>query len=1424
MRIVIDMQGAQSTGSRNRGIGRYTLALSKEMTRQRGEHEVILALNGLFPETIEPIRAAFSGLLPQENILVWDSAGPVTAIDRSNDARRQTAEIAREAFLVGLRPDIVLVTSLIEGLVDGAITSIGIFTSRLPTAVVLYDLIPLIHRDIYLENPVVEHWYLNKIGHLRRADLLLSISASSGQEAVDYLGFLPASVVNISTACDSQFQPLEVDEARWAGLHQAYGLNRPFVMYTGGIDHRKNIEGLVRAYASLPQHVRAAHQLAVVCSIQPPDRERLRQLADTEGLGPDELVMTGFVSEEDLLALYNACKLFVFPSWHEGFGLPALEAMACGCAVIGANTSSIPEVIGRQDALFDPFDDDAIASKILQVLTNADFRAELERHGLVHAKKFSWEDSATRAWQALDAFVSARKSATPVADMSLMLRRPRLAYFSPLPPEKSGISDYSAELLPELARYYEIEVIVAQKSVSDSWVLANCPVRDVAWFRKHAGRYERVIYHFGNSHFHSHMFELLSEFPGVVVLHDFFLSGIVAHLEGDGGHPHELTKTLVHAHGWQALQKRYLSKNIWDDVVWAYPANIVVLEQALGVIAHSDYSRQLAKDWYGSNAADDWTVIPLLRAPAGTKDRHAARQDLGLMETDFVVCSFGHLGPNKLNQRLLSAWLASPMAQDPRCSLVFAGQNHGGDYGAELERTIRGASVASRIEITGWTDAQSYRAWLTAADVAVQLRIFSRGETSAAVLDCMNHGLATVVNAHGSMADLPQQAVCMLPDEFSDDQLITALTTLWQSVDRRTVLGKLACEVIRNRHQPRRCAEQYANAIESFYSQASVGLPALLDAVARVEPALSVNDWQQVATKLVNNFPPRPRRKQLLLDVSTLAQHDAKSGIQRAVRALLKEFLLYPPEGWAIEPVCAIAEGQGYRYARRFVCQFLGVQDSWAEDEPVEAWPGDVFVGLDLLPVGVPLQKDYLLGLRRRGINVYFIVYDLLPVLLSSHAFPDGSQAMHQRWLETISQYDGGICISRAVADELYDWLQVFGPKRERPFALSWFHLGADVENSLPTKGLPVDADLVLRTLDTRPSFLSVGTVEPRKGQEQVLAAFTSLWRAGIDVNLVIAGKQGWKMESFVNKLRNHHELGKRLFWLEGVSDEYLEKVYAASSCLIAASEGEGFGLPLVEAAQHKRPIIGRDIPVFREVAGDYAHFFPNDKDPEALASAVLEWMSLYRVGAHPRSDVMPWLTWKASAQQLLGAIMGGEPYKIWLPDGVQRYWGNDPRLQTQVGERSGQAMRTTGQAGFLVFGPYASFSAGTYQMQLKGEAHNATTSCWLDVSCNGGEQRVLHTNLPEADVSSEWMMTTDLVLDHAVKDLEMRVWVSASAKLTLESIALEPVQRAQLPEQGTLEIGEIAAVEGAAPADLSAAPVETAQPSRKKSKKTRWH
>jgi glycosyltransferase involved in cell wall biosynthesis len=1235
MRIVIDLQGAQSTGNRHRGIGRYSLSLAQAIAEQAGDHDILLALNGQFPDAVHDIKTRFKGLIDPKKIKVWyPSAKEGFSARPAAEARAD--EKLYEAFLASLHPDAVHVSSLFEGLSDPAVTSIGSF-ARTPTAVTLYDLIPLINSSPYLDNPVVRDWYMGKVGSMRKAGLWLAISESSRQEGLNYLELDPAFCVNISTAAGEHFRKLDLTVEREQALRKQYNLLKPFVMYTGGIDHRKNIDGLIRAFALMPPALRSTQQLAIVCSARPEDKEALLAIARRQGLADGDVVITGFVPEQDLVDLYNLCALFVFPSWHEGFGLPALEAMMCGAPVIGANTSSLPEVIGRADAMFDPRDDDAIASKMTQALTDEAFRHSLIEHGAIQSPKFSWTASARRAlcaFEALHASSAGRHAQPTTHQLSSRTSRPRLAYVSPLPPQRSGIAGYSAELLPELAKLYEIELITDLQSIDTDELPTPLKLRSIQWFRENAADFERVIYHFGNSEFHQHMFELLEEIPGMVVLHDFYLSGIQAHREIVGGEPFNWTHSLYFSHGYNAVADRARAVDS-AEVVYKYPCNFDVLRLATGIIVHSPHSIELIAIWFGSEIAQKTVLIPLVRvAPKTTADMRAqARAEIGLKPGQFLVCAFGILGPTKLNNRLQNAWMQSSLANDPRCQLIFVGENEQGAYGAKLEQAIANNKGKSKISITGWVDHKTFQRYLNAADAAVQLRTLSRGETSAAVLDAMSRGIPTVVNANGSMAFLPSDAVIMLPDAFTDTELVEALERIHQEPEYAEKLGARAKEIIETLHAPETCAHSYADAIEITHSASQQAHAGLVRSIAN-DSLLSESGLLEISRAMARSLPLAAPAKQLFIDVSELVQHDWQSGIQRLVKSLLCSLFAKPPEGYRIEPVYAVSGTEGYNYARKFTLSFLGCSNEGLQDAPIDAHAGDIFLGLDLQPHIVPEQINFLKELRELGVRIEFVVYDLLPVLLN-HAFFDDAKQVHERWLHAITQGDGVIAISNAVADEFKTWAQNHAPDQLADgLRVQFFHLGADISASTPTTGVPDTAISIFSSMIMRPSVLMVGTIEPRKNHEQALAAFEQLWRDGKKLNLIIVGKAGWMVDSLVRKLKEHPQNGHQLFWLDGISDEYLEQLYQKSSCLLLASQGEGFGLPLIEAAKNKLPIITRNIPVFQEVAGNHAFYFDGFEGSD-LAESLTEWFNLFNLGKHPESKNMPFLTWQESSEQL---------------------------------------------------------------------------------------------------------------------------------------------------------------------------------------------
>jgi glycosyltransferase involved in cell wall biosynthesis len=822
------------------------------MAQQAGPHEVWIALSGLFPGTVEPLRAAFDGLIPQDRIMVWDAPSPVLEIEPNNGWRHKAAELLRESFLASLSPDVVHVASLFEGWVDNAVASIALYAKGIPTAVTLYDLIPLIHEDTYLEDERQRAWYLRKLSSLQRSHVTLAISEHSRREGIQLLGLPEASTVNVSTAADPSFHPVDLG-GNADLLRSRYGLTRPFVMYApGAFDEHKNVEGLIQGYARLPHSIRDSHCLAIVSKIEAEMRDQLDARARAAGLGPGELVLTGYVPDADLVGLYCLCDLFVCPSLHEGFGLPALEAMSCGAAVVGANTTSLPEVIGWSDALFEPRRLEDMASRMNQALTDSDFHAALCRNSLTQAKRFSWDLTAQRALEA----------------------------------------------------------------------------------------FERV------------------------------------HRENE--RPHQ--------------------------------ADFV-------------------------NSTDRW------------------------------------------------------------------------------------------------------------------------------------HELA--------------------------------------------------------------------------------------EAVTNLDTAISPGDtdWTQLAAAMAENHPAEGHPRQLLVDVSVLARGDAKSGIQRVVRAVLRELLAHPPHDFRVEPVHCDVEGT-YRYGRRLGAEIIGGLPAAMDDDPIETRAEDVFLGLDLSGEIISSHMYFFERLRDRGIPMYFVIYDLLP-LLRPDAFPPGSD-WYARWLDAVARVgDGVVCISRAVANEFLGWINEAQIERHRVLRVGHFHLGADISASVPTGGLPPDSERILTTIAARPFLLMVGTLEPRKGHAQTLAALEQLWSEKTDVGLVVVGGEGWMVKPLAKRLRRHPEHGRRLIWLQGVSDEMLLRLYESAAALLAASEGEGFGLPLVEAAQHGLPIIARDLPVFREVAGEHAYYFSGTA-PEDLAAAVSSWLELNRRGEAPTSKDMPWLTWAQSTGQLLDVIQNDHWYARW-PDSCGR-------------------------------------------------------------------------------------------------------------------------------------------------------------------------
>ena len=415
--------------------------------------------------------------------------------------------------------------------------------------------------------------------------------------------------------------------------------------------------------------------------------------------------------------------------------------------------------------------------------------------------------------------------------------------------------------------------------------------------------------------------------------------------------------------------------------------------------------------------------------------------------------------------------------------------------------------------------------------------------------------------------------------------------------------------------------------------------------VGRQNQWLAHRSWQNISGRLANTLMGllgdirltaslKPTLfespKRFFVDVSELYRRDAKTGIQRVVHSILSELLRSPPLGFEIYPVYSL-DGKGYKYTAKF-CPDNTRMILW-DEQPFDFGKGDIFLGLDLTAHLFPVVEPLLQEMRQAGVQVSYVLYDILPVTHPEY-FPPGMSQPFEAWLNGLSRCaDHVVAISQHSANAFNQWVSVNAPQSS--VRAVFFHLGSEFLPEKLTTGLPDDFASIQKIWNKGTTFIAVGTLEPRKGYGDILDAFEILWAKGILANLVLVGKAGWKTEKLAARIKQHPMNGKRLFWFESASDETLEACYAGSHCLIAASYEEGFGLPIVEALRRGVSVVARDIPVFREIASsDDVSFFSG-------AGADLADFLNARLDSIKRSDNTSYqfLSWVDSKDQLLSAL-----------------------------------------------------------------------------------------------------------------------------------------------------------------------------------------
>ncbi|MFP6832605.1 hypothetical protein PS684_01370 [Pseudomonas fluorescens] len=275
--------------------------------------------------------------------------------------------------------------------------------------------------------------------------------------------------------------------------------------------------------------------------------------------------------------------------------------------------------------------------------------------------------------------------------------------------------------------------------------------------------------------------------------------------------------------------------------------------------------------------------------------------------------------------------------------------------------------------------------------------------------------------------------------------------------------------------------------------------------------------------------------------------------------------------------------------------------------------------------------------LKREGVGIISVIYDLIP--LTHPQFCDaGLVKVFNDWFDWIARTaDGYVAISTTIRDQVREeMLRRIGTQQVGQRWFDYFHLGSELD--LSEADAKVDRGLLDMFQTTDPVFLMVSTIEPRKNHAYLLKAFELAWATGSKARLCIVGKIGWKCDALIERIRQHPELNRRLFMYNSLSDKSLEHAYSHATALVFPSHVEGFGLPLVEAMQRKLPAMASDIPVFREIGGDYMAYF-DLANPQSLSDLVT---GMERSGEFPAAlglEQWRWLSWREASAQLVERI-----------------------------------------------------------------------------------------------------------------------------------------------------------------------------------------
>lgn len=785
MKLGIDGRFFSDAQTLARGMGRYSLNQIESLCEHRPDVELLVLLR---PDGRDGLRRVVPGLAFVEipGPLCTPLPAPLTR------AARLGREADYAAWLAGLGLDALLATTPF-------VLSLEPFPplpGACPTVVNLYDLIPLVYRRHYLaRGSEGERQYTGVLERLPFGDAFVAISGFVRREFCAYLGIaghrievgypLPAGVFRPVAAADVQAAMARLGLERQAGSG--------FVLSVPHSHHSKNLRTLLDAWALLPREFRRRRSLVLTCDLIAPYAEQLRGWIRAAGI-EDEVVHTGFVSDDDLAALYSAAWVYVHPSRYEGFGLPVVEAHACGTAVVSSNAASLPEAVGEAGLLADPEDAASFRDALVQLDEDPALLARLRRVAPASAARFQAKDLANAIVVAAEKAIASRRPAPGAS------RRPRVALVSPVPPQESGVAEYALEMAKAFGDKAEVEFFV-EEGVSHGSAVGRWPVHDVRRLEERGASpgFDGVFHQMGASRFHRFVERAARAVPGIVTLHDLAWGSVGHALATSAGDRAAFRKSVERLEGREAL-KEYLrleraeirSEERLNDFFRRHPMIGDVAGASRGVVVHLPEAVPLVRR--------RCPEVPVRYLPLGVADplrtdvpgRLATRARFGLPENGFVVGAFGLAHPVK---RLEAAIRAIALLPGDRLDvvLVIVGRVASGAYRSELGALARSVGVGGRVRFLGAPGLVDFEALIAGCDVLVNLRHPPPMQMSSVLVRALAAGVPAIISDLPEWRFLPSGACETVPSGAAEaEDLSTALARLLDDGAERARRGTVA--------------------------------------------------------------------------------------------------------------------------------------------------------------------------------------------------------------------------------------------------------------------------------------------------------------------------------------------------------------------------------------------------------------------------------------------------------------------------------------------------------------------------------------------------------------------------------------------------------------------------------------------------------